>query len=303
MKRLFGWTACLLTLVFLASCVTVQEPKSHDAWADARELYPGVFHLSLERNQPRLMKIQLMKIDLKGGRYGFTGTPKPENWGQPMPDFPELNIVTARERTAAFMEKARQPKEQGGRGLNMVVAVNASPWRPWQPPWIHKYAAHLGLAITDGEVLQADDLGRPSFVVLKNGGIDFRSKENPIAIEDIMMSAPGFQVVLSNGEVLPGPAKSTALAPRTGYGLSKERDVFYIVIIDGRQKDYSLGATIGDVARLLQEFGAYDALNMDGGGSSTLVVWEEKNGKPRMLNHQGGGFQRTVSYNVGIYEK
>ena len=305
MKRLFTRTALLASLFFVSCFAIAQEAKITDVWANAREYYPGIFHLSLEREQPRLMKIQLMKINLKDGRYGFTGTPKPELWGQPMPDFPELNVVTERERTAAFMEKARLPKEQGGRGLNMVVAVNASPWRPWQMPWNHKYAAHLGLAITDGEVLQADDLKRPSFVVLKNGNIDFRSKANPIAIEDIMMSAPGFQVVLSKGEVLPGAAKATALAPRTGYGLSKEHDVFYIVIIDGRQKDYSLGATIGDVGRLLQEFGAYDALNMDGGGSSTLVVWDTTDGvgKPRILNHQGGGAQRTVSYNVGIFAK
>lgn len=305
MKRLFTRTALFASLLLASFCAIAQEAKNTDVWANAREYYPGIFHLSLEREQPRLMKIQLMKIDLKSGRYGFAGTPKPELWGKPMPDFPELNIVTARERTAAFMEKARQPKEQGGRGLNMVVAVNASPWRPWQDPWNHKYAAHLGLAITDGEVLQADDLGRPSFVVLKNGKIDFRSKENPIALDDIMMSAPGFQVVLSKGEVLPVAAKATALAPRTGYGLSKERDVFYIVIIDGRQKNYSHGATIGDVATLLKEFGAYDALNMDGGGSSTLVVWDttDGEGKSRMLNHQGGGAQRTVSYNVGIYVK
>ncbi|MBP5639819.1 MAG: phosphodiester glycosidase family protein [Victivallales bacterium] len=311
---------CVLVL-FLASCATVKEvPQGNvqeitcppvpetvqsGAWAGAREIYPGIFHLALERTEPRLMKINLMKINLKDGRYGFTGTPKPELWGQPMPDFPELNVVTKRERTVEFMEKARLPKEQGGRGLNMLVAVNAAPWRPWQMPWNHKYAAYLGLAITDGEVLQADDLKRPSFVVLKNGKVDFRSKEHPIAIEEIAMSAPGFTVVLSEGVVVPSAAKSTSLAPRTGYGLSKERDVFYIVVIDGRQKNYSHGATIGDVAQLLLEHGAYDALNMDGGGSTTLVAWENVDGvgKARMLNHQGGGVQRTVGYNVGIYLK
>jgi hypothetical protein len=46
--------------------------------------------------------------------------------------------------------------------------------------------------------------------------------------------------------------------------------------------------------------GASDAINMDGGGSTTMVVYDRKQGKPRMLNRHKGGWTRTVALNFGV---
>jgi hypothetical protein len=59
-------------------------------------------------------------------------------------------------------------------------------------------------------------------------------------------------------------------APRTAVGVTREGKLL-LVVIDGRQS-HSIGATLGETARLMIELGAVDALNLDGGGSSTMVV-------------------------------
>jgi len=42
--------------------------------------------------------------------------------------------------------------------------------------------------------------------------------------------------------------------------------------VDGRQPERSVGMTIAELAALLAELGAVEAINMDGGGSTTMVV-------------------------------
>lgn len=64
---------------------------------------------------------------------------------------------------------------------------------------------------------------------------------------------------------------SSARHPRSAIGFSRDSATMYLVAVDGRQAA-SAGATLEELARILQEVGAYDALNLDGGGSTALVV-------------------------------
>lgn len=59
--------------------------------------------------------------------------------------------------------------------------------------------------------------------------------------------------------------------PRTAIG-QREDGTILIVVIDGRQPDLSVGATIDELRGVMRALGAHSALNLDGGGSSTLVV-------------------------------
>jgi exopolysaccharide biosynthesis protein len=45
-----------------------------------------------------------------------------------------------------------------------------------------------------------------------------------------------------------------------------------IATVDGRQPGVSVGMSLAELASLLLEFGASDAINLDGGGSTTMVV-------------------------------
>jgi hypothetical protein len=56
----------------------------------------------------------------------------------------------------------------------------------------------------------------------------------------------------------------------------------YWLVIDGR-RHASVGATGQEVGEWLLHFGAYNGLNMDGGGSSTMVLWDEKAKKDKAI--------------------
>ena len=56
-----------------------------------------------------------------------------------------------------------------------------------------------------------------------------------------------------------------------------------LVVIDGRQPGLSMGATLFDVANFIVRHGGYTAANMDGGGTSTLVI-EGAGGMPLVVN-------------------
>ena len=93
------------------------------------------------------------------------------------------------------------------------------------------------------------------------------------------------------------------LNPRTAYGLSADRHYLFLMTLDGRQGGYSDGAYDWETARWMQLFGASDAVNMDGGGSTTLVQMSST-GVPVMLNNSsavaGNGLQRTIGSLFGL---
>jgi len=60
--------------------------------------------------------------------------------------------------------------------------------------------------------------------------------------------------------------------PRTAVGYSQDKRFLVMAVIDGRQPGYSRGIDLYELAGLMLEFGCYEALNLDGGGSSTLVI-------------------------------
>ena len=171
--------ACVAMLSLCA-----QEKKAESPWKAADKLFPGIKLIKLDKTEPRLMKIHIVRIDLQDGKYKLFTTPKPDEWGQNMPEenAKDLKIVTRRQSAKAFMKQAHQPKKEGGYGVeDMLVAVNASPWTPWKAPWNHKFACHMGLTVAQGDILDTNDLGRPSFIVYKNGAVDFR---NRIGVEE-----------------------------------------------------------------------------------------------------------------------
>lgn len=81
--------------------------------------------------------------------------------------------------------------------------------------------------------------------------------------------------------------------PRTGIGVTRKGKIL-MVVVDGRQKGWSKGMTLVRFAKEMKKLGAADAMNLDGGGSSTMVI-----GK-KVVNRPSGGRQRAVSSAVLI---
>ena len=90
------------------------------------------------------------------------------------------------------------------------------------------------------------------------------------------------------------PSHCTADNPRTAVGLSQDRRTLWLVVVDGRSDD-SDGMTCDALASLMQGFGAYTAMNLDGGGSSTLWVKGEGD-----VNQPSDGSERTVANHLAV---
>ena len=59
--------------------------------------------------------------------------------------------------------------------------------------------------------------------------------------------------------------------PRTGVGFSKDSTILYLITVDGRQESSS-GMSLVEFGDLMLSLGVYEGLNLDGGGSTTMVV-------------------------------
>ena len=126
----------------------------------------------------------------------------------------------------------------------------------------------------------------------------------PPASEAGMYTAvAGNRVLLSNGVV---QVEDYNPQPRTALGLSQDGRYLFMLTIDGRQTGYSDGGSDMDTANWLLLFGAYNAINVDGGGSTTMAI-EQCPGKAVLLGSpiedDIPGLQRVVSGHFGFYAK
>jgi hypothetical protein len=89
----------------------------------------------------------------------------------------------------------------------------------------------------------------------------------------------GFPLLVERGAVASGLASAGAasfrgLNPRTALGIGANGRRLLLVVIDGRQPAWSVGMTTEETARLMVALGAEQALNLDGGGSSAMAIWD-----------------------------
>lgn len=75
--------------------------------------------------------------------------------------------------------------------------------------------------------------------------------------------------LIVNGNKQISNANSGGIQPRMAVGQKKD-GTFIFVVIDGRQVGYSVGATLLDLQKIFEKYGAYNAANLDGGSSATM---------------------------------
>jgi hypothetical protein len=117
--------------------------------------------------------------------------------------------------------------------------------------------------------------GDTIFAVL--GAAGDRGEARPI---EPQLLIGGWPRILRNGENIAarapwdeGTVSSNAETrhPRSAVGFNRDSTTLYIVTVDGRQQA-SVGMTLVELAEFMKKEGVWDALNFDGGGSTTLIV-------------------------------
>ena len=275
-------------------------PESID-WSAAREFAPGMrcHHLTLD--EPRLMENYMVRVDLHTPGLRVTGTGRAVNWGEPMADVTNRVVLidTLRRKTRDFLEEHR------AHGTNMVLAVNTSPWNPWEPPFTHRHARLPHLTVLNGEIISHTTKRGPMLVIYTNNVAVITNALDDADLPSVAIAHPGFKIIMKAGETLGATdgKHRPKLAPRTAFGISADGRYLYILVVDGRQEGYSLGADMLDLAHLLKAAGASDAINVDGGGSSTLVRCDQTSGRVVIDNRHDANrrYYRNVSVSLGFY--
>lgn len=103
--------------------------------------------------------------------------------------------------------------------------------------------------------------------------------------------------VLADGEVLTYTAPRHALVPnpRTLVGASADRRTLFLMVVNGRE-GANKGMTCMEAARVLRDFGASDAINLDGGGSSALYIRSEGG----IVTRPADRTERSVANHLGV---
>lgn len=160
----------------------------------------------------------------------------------------------------------------------------------------------------DGAVLMAgrlaDSATRRALLALHPG--DTVTVERAIARAHLRSVVGGWPVIVRDSLVTraadsAGASFAPVRHPRTAVGLAHGGRDLILVVVDGRQKPYSDGMTLRELAELFRSLGATEALNLDGGGSSTFVLADASaSGGVRVLNRPSDKVERAVANALAV---
>lgn len=156
---------------------------------------------------------------------------------------------------------------------NAIGIVNASGFP--DPDGYGKGATAYGLVIHNGKILQGYNpkSGETALGITYGGKLITGSYSAEQLVKMGVRDAMSFRPqLIVNGKNLfaDKPARSWGIQPRTAIGQKKDGTIVFVVI-DGRQPGHSIGASMNDLAELLEERGVVTAMAMDGGSSSMML--------------------------------
>jgi len=223
----------------------ISSPRNACFWLDARQ-------------QPHVAKIQA----------DFQAT-WPDGTSIPF----DINQELAKDHAVLFTPAMGQSTRTES-GVEFVLeADQESPWLPIKPG--QTYRAHLvSVSQEPNSVIPPDKLvlslspAVASTVKTVTPGtvlsLSFKTAPDLTGVETAIGGGP---LLISNGTKQSFSANPPR-HPRTAIGWSEKH--FFLVVVDGRQEDLSVGMTLSELADMMLKLGCTDALNLDGGGSSTL---------------------------------
>ena len=301
----------LVTVALAFTGVALHASPTPGVWTP---LFKGVDHAVGTNNPgipgsfPELQVVRCVRIDLTDPDIRLLSTPGASNYvadyretlTQTVPNFLRQNALQIA-ADANFYSANPGGSDPTAEGLSCEV---------------------FGLQISQGQVVSAqtasDAAGDPRFASIlfstnKQVSIVFNNRPPGTNTTGIYTAITGFYPIVSNGVNI-GAAAAAAypdssihqLQPRTAYGVSQDNRYLYLMTIDGRQNGYSDGALDTETAYWMLQFGAWNAINMDGGGSTAMYMADTA-GNPVGLNHSSylfaSGHERYIGSHFGVSAK
>lgn len=263
----------------------VQRAKRPPRTATSFALFEGVTYERRVWDEPRPVMIHL--VAMQRDTIDFTVTP---------PDAATLEDHLNARTTSQFLDES-----------DAQLAINASYFYPFRSTTFLTYYPHIGDPVTtvgftmaNGEVYSpADDGG--DFVPLCFGEKIFIADSAECPSATTRHAVAGNPVFLRDGNnIVPQDFWNWPM-PRTAVAFNEE--TIWFILADGRQRGYSEGLGIPELAELAVELGATDGLALDGGGSVTLAV--KRDGVVELLNSPIHGrmplFERPIGNHIGVF--
>ncbi|MDR0450131.1 MAG: phosphodiester glycosidase family protein [Treponema sp.] len=260
----------------------------------AAEESPGLAYFAGRVEEPRL-DFYALRIDLETpGLRILVGAGEPESRGEPRPGTVASTFVSS------FV-----------RDNGLLAGINAVPFEPSSDREGEERRL-AGLAVSEGRLIAGPAPRYAALVFYRSGGaaiveqagLDSGAPGGPERLGNIKNAVGGFHIILRKGELSRRAAEREAgpRSARSAAGLSGEGKTLYLLAIDGKRPG-SPGATEAETARILQQLGAAEGINLDGGGSSALAL-RYPGGETRTVNipvHQIiPGRERAVAVCLGI---
>ncbi len=289
MKTHLSWHRLLAAAALLVS--TGSYAAEFD-WPEAvawQPLYGGIDYADVPLSDPRPLRVHALRVDL--GNSGVEPVTDTDNGDRPE--------ETDGLKTSTFLTRS-----------GCQVAINGAPFWPGvkeegQPQNV------VGLVVADGTLVSPVDDHKPraALVFRRNpSGATLGAIESPpIETADILTAVGGYGVILQEGQVVRPSQEESGfienLHPRTAVGVADAGRTLLMVVVDGRQPGYSEGMNLAELGQTLRWLGADAGLNLDGGGTTTMVRADSTGGF-RLLNRpiDGGrpGTERVSASHLGI---
>ncbi|MBI5094694.1 MAG: phosphodiester glycosidase family protein [Candidatus Hydrogenedentes bacterium] len=260
-----------------ASTGCVGPPLQRAHW---RPAFEGVSLASFHRALPEPIAIWAARIDLRAPGIRFFVTPPLE------PGASETSGM----KTSTFLKR-----------YGLQLAVNASAFDPVQENEGTPIRI-VGLSVSEGVMYSPPSENYGALMIDRANRVTIAAP--PVDASNAYNGVGGFGALLEHGENV--GEEEEKRHPRTAAGVSRDGRYLYLLVLDGRQPLHSAGATTAETADWMKWLGAYDALNLDGGGSSAMVIADEAGGA-KILNrpiHNGvPGTERVVGNHLGIFAR
>lgn len=172
-------------------------------------------------------------------------------------------------------------------GNRVLVAVNGDYFWGTGEPW--------GPVIKRGKVLRTDfrDTWHGFFGVTNEktpvigSGVNFAN-----GYQNLEEAIGGEGRLINNGNKV--SHQNSDRHPRTAVGFNDQAKI-YILVVDGRQSEHSIGMSLGELSEIMFALRTRQALNLDGGGSTTLVTKNSTNSGFEVKNSYSDAGPRAVA--------